>query len=125
MIKNKDVPQWYSVEIIYTPERKIISAPLTLNDIQDCILSILRKVDSDKINSYLHEKQIFTNYNMFRGDEYLYEGFFPLDNPQCSPFLCVKEKDEEASYYRYFVWATSCENAIKTIKNMIDYGGLE
>lgn len=130
MSKNKGEPQWYSVEIIgewkeQNPAiKEFIASVLTVNDVQNCILSVLRESNIRKINSYLYGQQIYGEYDSFHEDECLYEGFFPLDNPKCSPFLYTKEIEKESMYYRYFVWATSCGNAIKAIEDMIDYKGL-
>ena len=131
MSKNKEKAQWYSVELI--GERKddtiiidqFVSSLLSVNDVQDCIISILKKADIHKINSYLYGHQIYGDYDAFREDESIYDGFFPLDNPKCSPFFYTKEVGKEKEvYYRYFVWATSCGNAVKAIEDMINYKGL-
>ena len=128
MSKNKEKAQWYSVELIGEQKdgapviNEFVSSVLTVNDVQNCILSVLKKADIRKINSYLYGQQIYGKYDAFHEDECLYEGFFPFDNPKCSPFLYTKQVDEV--YYRYFVWATSCGNAVKAIEDMISYKGL-
>ena len=131
MSENKEQAQWYSVELIGKQKdgvpviNEFVSSLLTVNDVQNCILSVLKKADIRKINSYLYGQQIYGNYDSFHEDECLYEGFFPLDNPKCSPFLYTKEVGEGIEvYYRYFVWATSCGNAVKAIEDMISYKGL-
>ena len=121
--------QWYSVELIGVKEddvpKEFVSSLLTVNDVQNCILSLLRKADIRKINSYLYGQQIYGSYDVFREDECLYEGFFPFDNPKCSPFLYVKETGKEVgAYYRYFAYATSCSDAIKAVEDLISRKGL-
>jgi len=132
MSKNKEKAQWYSVELIGEQIEgapvinEFVSSLLTVSDVQNCILSVLKKADIRKINSYLYGQQIYGSYDSFHEDECLYEGFFPLNNPKCSPFLYMKDVGEEEKeiYYRYFVWATSCGNAVKAIEDMINYKGL-
>ena len=121
--------QWYSVELIGVKEddvpKEFVSSLLTVNDVQNCILSLLRKADIRKINSYLYGQQIYGSYDVFHEDESLYEGFFSFDNPKCSPFLYAKETGEEIeAYYRYFVYATSCSDAVKAVENLISRKGL-
>jgi hypothetical protein len=130
MSKNK--AQWYSVELIGeqvdgTPViNEFVTSILTVNDVQNCIISILKKADIYKINNYLYGHQTYGKYDVFHEDECTYEGFFPFNNSKCSPFLYMKDVGEEEKevYYRYFVWATSCGNAVKAIEEMINYKGL-
>ena len=135
---SKSKAQWYSVELIGeevdgTPViNEFVSSVLTANDVQNCIISILKKADIYKINSYLYGHQTYRKYDVFHEDECIYEGFFPFNNPECSPFLYMKDVflytkevgKEKKVYYRYFVWATSCRDAVKAIEEMINYKGL-